>query len=51
VSRIAAVGATDGTIQALAGSMSPKMIERYSHVRNEANRAAVAVLDRPQQVQ
>ena len=30
VSLIAAGGATDGTIQALAGWMSPKMIERYT---------------------
>jgi len=45
ISRIAAGGTTDGTIQAIAGWMSPKMIERYSHVRNQANRAAVAVLD------
>ena len=45
ISRIAAGGATDGTIQAIAGWMSPKMIERYSHVRNAAKRQAVAVLD------
>jgi hypothetical protein len=36
VSRVAAGGATDGTIQAIAGWMSAKMIERYSHVRKEA---------------
>jgi integrase len=46
VSRVAAGGAMDGTIQAMAGWMSPKMIERYSHVRNEAKRAAVSVFDR-----
>jgi integrase len=51
VSRVAAGGATDGTIQAIAGWMSPKMIERYSHVRNEAKRAAVSVLNNPGQVQ
>jgi integrase len=51
VSRIAAGGATDGTIQAIAGWMSPKMIERYSHVRNKAKRDAVAVLDVGQAVQ
>jgi integrase len=45
ISRIAAGGATDGTIQAIAGWMSPKMIERYSHIRNAAKRQAVAVLD------
>jgi integrase len=51
VSRVAAGGATDGTIQAIAGWMSPKMIERYSHVRNEAKRAAVSVLHKPGHVQ
>jgi integrase len=45
ISRIAAGGATDGTIQSIAGWMSPKMIERYSHVRNAAKRQAVAILD------
>jgi integrase len=44
-SRIAAGGATDQTLQALLGWMSPKMIERYSHVRAEAKRRAVAVFD------
>jgi integrase len=44
-SRLAAGGATDQTLQALLGWMSPKMIERYSHVRNEAKRKAVAVFD------
>jgi integrase len=44
-SRIAAGGATDQTLQALLGWMSPKMIERYSHVRAEAKRKAVSVFD------
>ena len=44
-SRIAAGGATDQTLQALLGWMSPKMIERYSHVRAEAKRRAVKVFD------
>jgi integrase len=48
VSRVAAGGATDGTLQAIFGWMSPAMIGRYSHVRNEAMRKAVSVLDRPQ---
>jgi integrase len=37
--------ASDATIQALAGWMSPKMLERYSHIRNEAKRHAIASLD------
>jgi integrase len=44
-SRMAAGGATDQTLQALLGWMSPKMIERYSHVRAEAKRKAVSVFD------
>jgi integrase len=44
-SRIAAGGATDQTLQALLGWMSPKMIERYSHVRANAKRKAVSVFD------
>jgi integrase len=44
-SRLAAGGATDQTLQALLGWMSPKMIERYSHVRAVAKRRAVAVFD------
>jgi len=46
-SRLAAGGATDQTLQALLGWMSPKMIERYSHVRAEAKRRAVRVFDEP----
>ena len=34
VSRVVAGDVTDSTIQAIAGWMNPKMIERYSHVRN-----------------
>jgi integrase len=44
-SRIAAGGATDSTLQSLLGWMSPKMIERYSHVRADAKRRAVSVFD------
>jgi integrase len=47
VSQVAAGGASDQTLKALAGWMSAKMIERYSHSRNQAKRSAVSVLDRP----
>ncbi len=47
-SRLAAGGATDQTLQALLGWMSPKMIEKYSHVRAEAKRKAVRVFDEGQ---
>lgn len=45
VSRIAAAGAMDATIMSLAGHLSRKMMEKYSHVRNAAKRQAVAVFD------
>jgi integrase len=50
VSRLAAGGVNDGTIQEIAGWMSPKMIKKYSHVRAEAMRRAVAVFDTVAQV-
>jgi hypothetical protein len=46
VSRVAESQASDATIMALAGHLSVTMKERYSHVRAEAKRQAVAVLDR-----
>jgi len=36
--------ASDATIMALAGHVSRKMLEHYSHVRQEAKRDAVNVL-------
>jgi integrase len=45
VSRLAAGGVNDGSIQEFAEWMSPKMIKKYSHVRAEAMRRAVAVFD------
>jgi integrase len=41
VSRLAEGQNPDQTIMALAGHVSRKMMERYSHVRNEAKRKAV----------
>jgi hypothetical protein len=38
--------ASDATIMSLAGHLSRKMMERYSHTRNEAKRQAIAALDR-----
>lgn len=51
ISRVAEGQASDGTIQSLAGWMSPKMIERYSHIRNEAKRRAISVFDIDQNVE
>lgn len=47
VSRIAAGQVSDATIMALAGHLSVKMKEKYSHVRREAKRQAVQILDIP----
>jgi integrase len=47
VSRIAESQASDATIMSLAGHLSRKMMERYSHTRNAAKRHAIAILDRP----
>ena len=41
VSRMAESQASDATIMSLAGHLSRKMMERYSHTRNEAKRQAV----------
>jgi integrase len=41
VTELAETGAADATLQALAGHLSHKMLEHYSHIRMEAKRAAV----------
>lgn len=46
ISRLAESQASDATIMSLAGHLSRKMLERYSHVRNAAKLRAIAVLDR-----
>ncbi|MGA9061489.1 MAG: tyrosine-type recombinase/integrase [Terracidiphilus sp.] len=50
-SRLSDGGVADVTVQAMAGWMSKKMQERYSHANNEAKRAAVAVFDTLSSVQ
>jgi integrase len=47
ISNLAESQASDATIMSLAGHLSRKMLERYSHVRNAAKLRAIAVLDRP----
>jgi integrase len=47
VSRLAEGQASDATIMALAGHLSRKMMERYSHTRAKAKRSAIAVFDVP----
>ena len=46
VSKLAEGMVSDTTITSIAGWMSKKMMERYSHSSNEAKRRAVAILDR-----
>ena len=41
---VAESGAADSTIMAIAGHVSRKMLERYSHVRMEAKRTAMEAL-------
>jgi integrase len=45
VSALAEAQVADSTLMALTGHMSKRMIEHYSHVRNQAKREAVAVFD------
>jgi integrase len=51
VSRIAEGQVSDATIMALAGHLSVKMKEKYSHTRAEAKRHAVLMLDLPSVLQ
>ena len=46
ITSLAESGASDSTIMAIAGHVSRKMLERYSHVRMEAKRKAVEVLSK-----
>lgn len=46
ITQIAKSGASDAALMALAGHMSTRMMEHYSHVRMDAKRAAVANLNR-----
>jgi integrase len=44
ITQLAEGGASDSTIMAIAGHVSRRMLERYSHVRMEAKRKAVEAL-------
>jgi integrase len=48
VSRLGEKKVADSTLTALSGWMSRKMLERYSHTRNEAKRKAVELLSEPE---
>ncbi|MGP8173468.1 MAG: tyrosine-type recombinase/integrase [Terracidiphilus sp.] len=47
ISALAQTQTPDVTIQAISGHLSCKMLEHYSHVRVEAKRRAVGLLDAP----
>jgi integrase len=47
VSSMAEGQASDATIMSLAGHVSRKMMEKYSHTRMAAKKAAISILDRP----
>jgi integrase len=47
ISRMGENRVADQTLLALAGQLSRKVLERYSHARNESKRAAVKMLDIP----
>jgi hypothetical protein len=42
---MAEVGASDATLMAVAGHLSRRMLEHYSHVRMAAKRAALEKLE------
>jgi integrase len=44
ITQLAENGASDSTIMAIAGHVSRRMLERYSHVRMEAKRTAMETL-------
>lgn len=46
ITSLAESGASDSTIMAIAGHVSRRMLERYSHVRMEAKRTALETLAR-----
>jgi integrase len=47
ITELAESGASEQTIMAIAGHVSRRMLERYSHVRLEAKRAALEALSNP----
>ena len=44
LTKLAESGASDGTIMAIAGHLSRRMLERYSHIRMKAKRAAMGMV-------
>ena len=48
ISRLAESPASDQTIMSIAGHVSRRMLERYSHIRLEAKRQALEAINNPQ---
>ena len=46
ITELAESGASEQTIKAIAGHVSQRMLDRYSHIRLEAKRAALQGLTR-----
>lgn len=47
ITRLAESGVPDRVIMSIAGHVSKEMLEHYNHIRMEAKRRAVAMLDHP----
>ncbi len=50
ITSLAESGAADSTIMAIAGHVSRRMLERYSHVRMEAKRSAMEALAKSSEI-
>jgi integrase len=47
ITRLAEAGVAEQTLMAIAGHLSREMLEHYSHIRMQAKRDAVSVLEKP----
>jgi integrase len=47
ITRLAEAGVAEQTLMAIAGHVSREMLEHYSHIRMQAKRDAVSMLERP----
>ncbi|HUI77969.1 MAG TPA: site-specific integrase [Bryobacteraceae bacterium] len=50
LTKLAESGASDSTIMAIAGHLSRRMLERYSHIRMKAKRAAMELVRSPREL-
>ncbi len=47
ITELAEMGLSDPTIMSIAGHVSRRMLDHYSHIRLDAKRQALDALDRP----